>query len=45
MRTYKVTRGPHYDADVIMAVLESHYLVKSAFTSYFLRMLAWALGK
>jgi len=24
MRTYEVTRGPHYDADATMAVLEPY---------------------
>jgi len=27
MKTYKVTRGPRYDADATMAVLEPHYLL------------------
>ena len=37
MKTDKVTRGPDNDADTTMAVLESHYVLGTAFTSYFLR--------
>jgi len=38
MKTYKVTRGPHYDADAEIAVPE---LLETAFTSYFLRKASW----
>jgi len=44
-RTYKVTRGPHYYADVTMAVPELHYFIETAFTSYFLRRVSWVIGK
>jgi len=27
MRTYKVTRGPHYDADATVAVLELKFYI------------------
>ena len=39
MRTYKITRGPHCDADETIAVPESN------FTSYFLRKVSWIIGK
>ena len=39
MRTYKVTRGPHYDSDATVAVPELN------FTSYFLRKVSWIIGK
>jgi len=37
MRTYKVTREPHYDADATVEVPE---LIETAITSYFLRMVS-----
>ena len=42
MKTCKVSRGPHYDADEIIAVPE---LTKTAFTSCFLRKVSWIIGK
>jgi len=38
MRTYKATRGPHYDANATIAVPELN------FTSYFLRKVSWIIG-
>jgi len=37
--TYKVTRGPHCDADATITVPELN------FTSYFLRKVSWIIGK
>jgi len=37
MRTYKVTRGPHYDAATAVAVPE---LTRNSFYIYFLRKLS-----
>jgi len=45
MEIYKVTRGPHYDADTTMAVPEPHYLAETTFTSCFLRKLSCVLGR
>jgi len=41
MRTYEVTRGPHYYADATMAVPEPW---ETAFTSYFLRKVSLVMG-
>jgi len=44
MKTYKVTRGPHYDAGATMAVPEPRYLLGTAFISYFLGKVSWVIA-